>query len=85
MSNSILIFLAVFAAAPSGSASPAGADTPAKSPFAFRQIGPTGLELSESGKPVFVYNFGMVLRRASPRPCAARPTCTRSTPPTAPC
>jgi hypothetical protein len=31
------------------------------SPLAFREISPTGLELSENGKPVFVYNFGMVL------------------------
>ncbi|MGO8749321.1 MAG: DUF6807 family protein [Thermoguttaceae bacterium] len=38
-------------------ASPAGGP----SPFAFREISPTGLELSENGKPVYVYNFGMVL------------------------
>jgi hypothetical protein len=34
--------------------------------FAFRQSGPTGLELSEGGKPVFVYNFGMVLKPGFP-------------------
>jgi hypothetical protein len=34
--------------------------------FAFRQNSPTGLELSEGGKPVFVYNFGMVLAKGFP-------------------
>jgi len=33
----------------------------AQTSFAFREIGGTGLELSENGKPVFVYNYGMIL------------------------
>jgi hypothetical protein len=36
------------------------------SPFSFREIGSTGLELSDAGKPVFVYNFGMVLAPGFP-------------------
>lgn len=39
---------------------------PGASPFAFRQSSPTGLELSESGKPVFVYNFGMTVAPGFP-------------------
>ena len=38
----------------------------AQSPFAFREISPTALELSDGGKPVFVYNFGMVLAPGFP-------------------
>ena len=38
----------------------------AQTQFAFRQISPTGLELSDGGKPVFVYNFGMVLAPGFP-------------------
>jgi hypothetical protein len=34
--------------------------------FAFREISPTGLQLSDGGKPVFVYNFGMVLAKGFP-------------------
>jgi hypothetical protein len=37
-----------------------------KSDFAFREISPTGLQLSDGGKPVFVYNFGMVLAPGFP-------------------
>jgi hypothetical protein len=33
----------------------------AESPFCFRELGSTGLELTDGGKPVFVYNFGMLL------------------------
>ena len=34
----------------------------ANSPFAFREVNnSTGLELLENGKPVFVYNYGMIL------------------------
>jgi hypothetical protein len=33
----------------------------AASGFAFREISPASLELSEGGKPVFVYNFGGIL------------------------
>ena len=40
------------------------ADT--QSPFVFREISLTGLELSDRGKPVFVYNFGMILPPGSP-------------------
>jgi hypothetical protein len=41
----------------------AGAD----SPFAFREVNdPTGLELSEHGKPVYVYNYGMILAPGFP-------------------
>jgi hypothetical protein len=35
---------------------------PAAGPFQFRQIAPSSLELSEDGKPVLVYNHGMMLR-----------------------
>ena len=39
----------------------------AESPFAFREVNDsTGLELSEMGKPVFVYNYGMILARGFP-------------------
>jgi len=34
--------------------------------FTFRETGPTALELQENGKPVFVYNFGMVLAPGFP-------------------
>ena len=34
----------------------------AASPFQFRQITPASLEISEGGKPVLVYNHGMILR-----------------------
>jgi hypothetical protein len=34
--------------------------------FEFREISPASLELSENGKPVFVYNFGGVLAEGSP-------------------
>jgi len=32
-----------------------------QSPFAFREISPVSLELCDHGRPVFVYNFGMIL------------------------
>ncbi len=38
----------------------------AKTEFAFREINPTGMQLSDGGKPVFVYNFGMVLAPGFP-------------------
>jgi hypothetical protein len=38
----------------------------AESPFAFRETGAGAIELSERGKPVYVYNFGMVLREGFP-------------------
>ena len=38
----------------------------AKSPFAFRKSSPTTLELTDGGKPVFVYNFGMTLAKGFP-------------------
>jgi hypothetical protein len=37
-----------------------------KSEFAFREISPTGLQLSDGGQPVFVYNFGMTLAPGFP-------------------
>lgn len=56
MSYSITLLLAL-CAAPS-------ADV--QSPFTFREAGPTALELQEAGKPVFVYNHGMVLADGFP-------------------
>jgi hypothetical protein len=38
----------------------------AAGPFAFREISPASLELSENGKPVFVYNFGSILAAGAP-------------------
>ena len=39
----------------------------AGSPFSFRAVNnDTGLELSEDGKPVFVYNYGMILAPGAP-------------------
>lgn len=38
----------------------------AQPPFAFREVGSTGLELSDGSKPVFVYNFGMILGKGFP-------------------
>ena len=35
-------------------------------PFAFQEISPTGLQLTDGGKPVFVYNFGMMLAPGLP-------------------
>ena len=40
----------------------AAAGLNAQGPFAFRQLSPASLELTERGKPVFVYNHGMVLK-----------------------
>ena len=45
----------------------------AQTPFAFRETSPTGLELSENGKPVFVYNYGMIL--APDFPATTRRSC----------
>jgi hypothetical protein len=56
MSCAVAIFLAASAVQAAGE----------PSPLAFREISPTGLELSENGKPVFVYNFGMVLAPGFP-------------------
>ncbi len=39
---------------------------PAQSPFAFREVNADSLELSESGRPVFVYNHGMILKEGFP-------------------
>jgi hypothetical protein len=41
-----------------------------KSEFAFREISPTGLQLLDGGKPVFVYNFGTVLAPGFPKQMA---------------
>lgn len=35
----------------------------AASPFEFRQISPSSLELRDAGKPVFVYNHGILLKQ----------------------
>jgi hypothetical protein len=42
----------------------------AASPFAFRETTPATLELSENGKPVFVYNFGPILAKGFPESMA---------------
>ncbi len=55
--NSLLATLLVLCAAP-----PAAVP----SAFQFKEISPTALELSESGEPVIVYNFGMVLAPGFP-------------------
>ena len=34
--------------------------------FAFREVGGAGLELTESGKPVYVYNYGGILKPGFP-------------------
>ena len=34
----------------------------AQSPFAFREASPASLELTENGRPVFVYHHGMILK-----------------------
>jgi hypothetical protein len=47
-----------------------------KSEFAFREVGDTGLELTDGGQPVFVYNFGMVssnVKGAVTRSCYLHP------------
>ena len=38
----------------------------AESPFSFRDVKATRLALSENGKPVFVYNYGMILAPGFP-------------------
>jgi Methane oxygenase PmoA len=42
----------------------------AESKFEFKEISPTGLQLSEGGTPVFVYNFGPVLQPGFPEAMA---------------
>lgn len=39
---------------------------PAQSPFTFRQLDQARLQLSENGQPVYVYNFGMILKEGFP-------------------
>jgi hypothetical protein len=55
--NATIVFLFALATT-------APADAP--SPFAFREVGATGLELSDGSKPVFVYNYGMMLAPGFP-------------------
>ena len=43
-----------------------GQTAAAASPFEFKEISPTGLQLSDGGQPVFVYNFGMVTSKGQP-------------------
>jgi hypothetical protein len=38
----------------------------AQSPFSFKEISPDSLQLSENGKPVFVYNHGVMLKEGAP-------------------
>ncbi len=42
----------------------------AQSPFAFRDLDGRSLELAENGQPVFVYNYGMMLRPGNPEKSA---------------
>ena len=44
-----------------------GQTAAAAGPFAFQEISPTGLQLSDGGQPVFVYNFGMVTSEGQPK------------------
>jgi hypothetical protein len=37
-----------------------------QSPFSFREVNGCSLELSDGGKPVFLYNFGMILKKGFP-------------------
>jgi len=37
-----------------------------QSPFAFQELDSARLELSENGRPVYVYNFGMILKEGFP-------------------
>ena len=57
----------------------ADAGAPA-SPFAFRDVDGTGLELTEGGQRVFVYNYGQILARGAAedrrRGCYLAPVCT---------
>lgn len=39
---------------------------PAQSPFSFREVNGVSMELSDGGKPVFLYNFGMILKEGFP-------------------
>src|SRR3954464_4951697 len=41
---------------------PAAADAE----FAFKETTPTAIELTDNGKPVYVYNFGMTLAKGFP-------------------
>jgi Methane oxygenase PmoA len=56
MTRSLAILLALCVASPAAG----------QSPFRFKETSPTALELSDNGKPVFVYNFGMVLASGFP-------------------
>jgi len=42
----------------------------AQSPFAFRDLDGRSLELSENGRPVFVYNYGLILKPGNPEKSA---------------
>ena len=60
--NYSLCLLSLAAALLAFCALPAGADAE----FAFKEISQTALQLSENGKPVYVYNFGMTLAQRVP-------------------
>lgn len=58
------LFLAALGGVLASAALPTAAAT---SPFVYREVNDsTGLELLENGKPVFVYNYGMILAPGSP-------------------
>ncbi len=56
MTRSLAILLVLCAASPAAG----------QSPFRFQETSPTALEFSDNGKPVFVYNYGMVLAPGFP-------------------
>jgi hypothetical protein len=50
--------------------------TEPKADFAFKEVGGTGLQLTDGGQPVFVYNFGMIsatVKDAKTRSCYIHP------------
>lgn len=51
----LLVFVAVSAAA-----------GVAQSPFQFRDLSPESVQLSESGRPVYVYNYGVIRKAGAP-------------------
>jgi hypothetical protein len=58
IATTLLLAAALFAL----SIAPAAAD----GAFAFKEISPTAIELTDGGKPVYVYNFGMTLAKGFP-------------------
>lgn len=60
--NVSLSLLSAVAALLALSVRPAAADAE----FAFKETSPTAIELTDNGKPVYVYNFGMTLAKGFP-------------------